>query len=227
MWDVSADPVEFEQAIQFFRERLLLTAAEFDALTNASHDVAFTVAGVAQLDVVADVWTALDRAVAAGITVDEFKSAVLDRLLDAWGGTVDNPSARLDTIFRTNVQSAYSRGRYQQATDPDVLAIRPYWMFDAILDGRETEVCRKCDGKVVAANDPWWHGHYPPCHFRCRSSVITLTESQADGMGVTSKPPAIQASTGFGGLPNGQPWQPDPADYPEPLWNIHSARIEE
>ena len=39
-----------------------------------------------------------------------------------------------DNIFRTNIQTAYNVGHYEQMTDPDVMQLRPYWMYDAVND---------------------------------------------------------------------------------------------
>ncbi len=220
-WDVSADPSEFDEASNYLLERV--PAVDLSELTAEELEIAFTVAGVAQLDLVADVLESVQDAVVKGTTLEVFKAAVLERLVQAWAGTVDDPAWRLETIFRTNLQTAYSRGRYEQATDPVVLAVRPYWMFDGIVDARETEICRKCDGTVLPADHRWWRTHYAPMHFNCRSSVITLTEKQAKAMGITSTPTAIQARPGFGAS-SGSPWEPEKRDYPAPLWNIHEAK---
>jgi uncharacterized protein with gpF-like domain len=190
----------------------------FDALVEAAHDRAFMISGVSQLDVVTDVWKALDSAIANGTTFDDFKSAVSDRLASAWGG--DDPQ-RVETIFRNACQLSYGRGRYEQMTDPDVLEERPFWKFLGIDDGRQSPICHECNDTCLEADSPWWATHYPPLHHDCRSDVTTLTAEQAQAMGLTDKPPSVSASAGFGKTPttDGPDWEPDPAKYPEPLWN--------
>lgn len=198
-WKVSADPLDFDEAIAWFRKRVKVTRAEWEAMTAAARYRAFVVSNVAQLDMVHDVWAAVDAAVSKGTTLADFKKDVAAKLRRAWGASVDDPAWRLETIFRTNVQSAYATGRYRQATDPDVLEDRPVWMFDAVLDGRETEVCRRCDGTKQPADNEWWRTHSPPLHHNCRSSLITLTEEQAGQ--VTARPPEDAAQEGFGHAP--------------------------
>lgn len=194
-----ATPGEFVEAIEWFRERLPITDDEFEALENASHRTSFVVSGVAQLDIVTDVWEALDRAIENGDDLDDFKDAVEESLLSAWGEDVDNPAHRIETIFRTNLQSAYGAGRHKQMTDPDVLEDHPIWQFDAILDGRTTEVCQACDNTKLPADNPWWKTHNPPLHHKCRSGVITMTKEEAGKL--TKKPPSAKPSDGFGEAP--------------------------
>lgn len=199
--DVAFDAVTFDEAIQWFEERVPMTDAIRAATRKAIAERAFYVAGVAQLDLVQDAYKALQRAIRNGSTLDDFKREVGPALVSAWGDSVEAPSWRLETIFRTNLQTAYAAGRYQRAIDPDVLDDRPFWMFDAILDKRITTVCKACDGTVLPADDPWWRTHSPPMHFNCRSSVMTLTEEEARGQRGFGKQPTAKAGNGFGVIP--------------------------
>jgi SPP1 gp7 family putative phage head morphogenesis protein len=174
------------------------------------------VADVAQVDLVADVYEAVSRAIEDGTTLEDFQDQIGDALEESWGG--EEPG-RLENIFRTNVMGAYNAGRYEAATAPAVLAERPYWRMDGIGDDRQTEICQACDGVVLPADHPWWQTHYPPLHFQCRDHVTTLTEEQARDAGITSSPPAVQPEPGFGAAPSGEgsDWEPDTSDLPGPL----------
>ena len=196
VWDVSDDPVDFDEAVAWFRKRVKMTRAQRDALEEKAKRQAFFVSGVAQLDIVTDAWKALDKALKDGTPLEDFKKAIGPKLEAAWGGSVADPGHRLETIFRNNVQAAYSAGRYEQATNESVLEDRPVWMFDAILDGRETTVCRECDGTKLPADHEWWKTRVPPLHHRCRSTIITLTEEEAGEL--TKKPTTAKAQDGFG-----------------------------
>jgi SPP1 gp7 family putative phage head morphogenesis protein len=213
----SSDVVDFEAAIAWFRSRVPLTDEQMAQIDDEVRQRAFTVAGVAQLDVVTQVFDSIEAALASGTDLDDFKSAVADQLSSAWG---EDDGWRVETIFRTNVQSSYTAGRYHQATA--AATDRPYWMFDAILDGRTTEVCEKCDGTVRPADDPWWKSHLPPLHFNCRSHFVTMTEEQAGAHGVTRAPTSAEPDDGFGAPPTfGTPgWEPQKKDYPTALWKI-------
>lgn len=221
MWKVSANPVNPEEAIAWFRSRLPLTKAEWQALEDRARRKAFTVAGVAALDLVAEVWEGLGRALEAGTPYAEWATSVRDGLEAAWG----RPNGRrLETIFRTNVQMAYSSGRWAQMSRPEVRQDRPYWMYDAVLDARTTAICRERNGVVRPADDPWWQSNTPPLHFNCRSGVRPLTEAEAQARGITERLPEEPPQKGFGNAPQSWEWSPDPADYPIALWRAFAGR---
>lgn len=207
-----ADPRSSDDAVRWFRERLLMSDDEFNALAEASHDQAFTIAGVSQLDLVTEVWEALDRAVARGESFEDFRKRVSARLTAAWGR--EQPW-RVETIYRTNVQRAFSAGRWVQMEHPAVKQARPYRRFSAILDLRTTITCRTLDGVVRPADDPWWDGRIPPLHFSCRSLVVTLSKSEV-GDDPLPPGPDVAADEGFGGPPD-VPWEPDLSRYPAQL----------
>ncbi len=213
MWRVSADPTRPEEAIAWFRARVPLTRDEWDTLTAKVRRKAFTVSGVALLDVVAEVWESLTKALEDGTPYEEWKKEVREKLEAAWGR---RDGHRLETIFRTNVQMAYQSGRWAQLQDPEVRATHPYLMYDAVLDNRTTEICRTRNGTVLPADDPWWYRNWPPLHFNCRSGVRPLTEAEAARRTI-GRPDTVPPQDGFGSAPEFWEWSPDPKDYPPEL----------
>ena len=222
MWSIEPDAVNPREAIAWFRARVPMTPDEYRALEDRARRKAFTVAGVMDLDLLNDTFKALDKAVAEGTTFETFVEEVGPRLEATWGKA---DSSRLQTIFSTNVQSAYSAGRWRQLTDPDVLAERPVWTYDAVLDGRTSELCKHLDGTTLPADDPFWETHTPPLHFNCRSGIISLTESQAAERGVTKTPPKAPAASSFGLAPDKSEWQPQYAKYPYELTREYAAEV--
>jgi SPP1 gp7 family putative phage head morphogenesis protein len=192
-----------------------MTDPDFKALEGASHQRAFTIANVGQLQVVTDVWKALDDAIAKGTSFDAFKKAVSDKLTAEWGGA--NP-ARVELIFRNGVQSAYNRGRWQQMMNPEVTRTRPFIKSTPILDLRTSKLCRRIGVVVLPASDPYWETHWPPLHHACRRTCVSLTREQAFAQGITSGDPvATPSQEGFGQAPSRGEWQPDLTKYPAPL----------
>lgn len=51
----------------------------------------------------------------------------------------------------------------------------PLLEFDAVVDGRTTELCLSLNGTVLPIDDPFWNIYYPPNHFNCRSGVRQLS----------------------------------------------------
>lgn len=98
-----------------------------------AHAKAFAVAKVARLDILQDIRNAVDRALADGTTFDIRDN--LTPLLKAkgwWGrdpvtGAQMGSPHRLETIYRTNLQTAYMAGRHkdfrENADDRPLLAI--------------------------------------------------------------------------------------------------------
>lgn len=224
-WPVEPDVSDsgFAEASKWFRKKLAVPNAEWNALSDKARQRAFSVGGVTQLELVQDVWTAIDNAVAKGTTFKDFQAEVGDKLTAAWGGA---DAFRLQTIFRTNVQSALNAGRYEQQNDPDVIALRPYLKFSAILDGRTTQVCSSSSGTILPADHPWWALHQPPLHYNCRSTAISLTTDQMKDLGgVTDKPSDLQVLSGFGGPPSLE-WAPAIGKYSPELVEVFLARTD-
>ncbi len=213
------DPAHFREAIDAFRDRVPMTDSLFDELEAAEREFAFTVANVAQADVVADAFDAIDRAVSQGTSFEQFRDDVGAKLENAWGG--EEPG-RLETIFRTNTMTAYNQGRFRLMTSPAVKAARPYWRWDVVVDARTSdEICRPIGAaKVVLPQDhPWARTHYPPLHPNCRTVCTPLSEEEARAEGITRSPPNVKVVDGFGAAPavTGSDWEPEPQDYPAPI----------
>ena len=222
------DPIQFQEAIDRFRQRVPMTDDEFEQLEEAEQEFAFTVANVAQADLVAEVYDAIDRAIADGTSFDDFQDEVGDSLADSWGG--DDPG-RLETIFRTNVMDAYGAGRYDVMTAPAVAEARPYWRYDSIGDGPRTcEICEPCGGVVLPQDDSWWQSHYPILHPNCRCIATPLSADEAKDEGITSSPPDVDPAPGFGSPPSGaggSDWEPDTGDYPSAIGDLLDERLDD
>lgn len=217
-WSAPADPDRFDEAVEWFEGRIPFLKELLDELDPAIRQRAFTVANVAQLTVVQQVLDILTRIVANRGSLDDFKREAKDLLTKAWGGK--NPH-RVETIFRTNTQTAYNRGRWRQMQKPAVRRLRPFLMYDAVLDSRTSDLCKGLDGTVLSALDEFWLTHHPPLHHRCRSALRTLTPKQAERRGLTTDTSNLpQPAEGFGDLPVADEWEPDPTDFDPELWAI-------
>lgn len=176
-----------------------MTDAQFAAADARAQARAFHVAGVTQLRVVDQVMKALEKAIADGTTLAQFKKQVADDLLGEWKDKVANPSARMEAIFRTNLQGAYSAGRFHEMMEPDAVAVRPFWKFSAVMDGRTSFTCFSCNGVISPVNSGWWASHIPPLHIMCRSAIVPITSREAKTLGHVP-PPDVHPPPGFGTL---------------------------
>jgi SPP1 gp7 family putative phage head morphogenesis protein len=227
-WDrtsgIPADPQRFEEAIDKFGERVPMKRSEWDKLTQGQREHAFMVSEVSLADVVTEVYEGIGRAVKNGTTFEEFKATAGQALIEHWGG--EKPG-RLETIFRTNVLTAYNGGRHAVLTAPAVKRARPYWRFDGIDDDRQSDICAELDGRVMAADDPRWAKWHPPMHHQCRSTVVPLSEAEAREEGIDDDDPDVDPQEGFGVPPavEGSDWTPDLVAYPEEIRKELRARL--
>ncbi len=144
----------------------------------------FTIAGHSQADLVAAVKDALTRAMEEGGDIASFRANV-DALFMRHG--LDPLSNhRIDTIYRTNMQTAFQAGRFTQLTRPHILKARPYWRYVAVRDGATRPAHRKMHDKIFHHANPIWRTWYPPNGFNCRCQVVALSrrEIQRDGLEV-------------------------------------------
>ena len=225
--DAPADPVQNVEAVAWFRKRVPVSAAEFARLSERAKRRAFTVSGLAQLDLVTQVHEAIAKALEQGTTLADFKRSVGQGLTKAWHGSVDAPAQRMETIFRTNVQQSYSAGRYRQMTAPSIASRRPYFLLDTTGDARQSPICHALSNPpiVLPQTHPFWDTHVPPLHFRCRSSLRALRSGQAQAMGITEDAPGVPATAGFGFRPGDDDgFEPDVSEHPPELAKIFTQQ---
>jgi SPP1 gp7 family putative phage head morphogenesis protein len=149
-------PLPFEEAIKLFKDKVVLTKEQYDQLLAEVKMRAFTVSRIMEADVLTDVYDALLYALEQGTTFQTFKKA-LD--LDALGWTGEK-AYRLDTVFRTNIQSMYQAGHYKQQME--VVDARPYWQYVAVMDSRTRPAHAAMNRKVFRSDDSFWQKNYPP-----------------------------------------------------------------
>jgi SPP1 gp7 family putative phage head morphogenesis protein len=167
--------ITFDEAIAFLQARIPLTKDEWDALEPALRFRAFTLANMTQYDLVNDVKEKLIKAVSAGGSLAEF---LQDESLYNIAGL--NPRQQRpgywETVYRTNVQTAYNAGRYAQLQDVKP----PYYEFVGIGDERQTDICQARSGTLLPADHEFWAANWPPLHFNCRSTVRGVFSREFD-----------------------------------------------
>ena len=166
-------PLPFDEAIAWaMAQGAVLPSVYYGRLQGLARAKAFTVSRLASLQQIMTVQQSLISALQSGETLADWQSKV-----KAGGIGLNLPRGRLETIFRNNVQGAYSRGRCeQQAENVDT---RPWYMYDAINDSRTRPSHAAMDGFVARYDDPIWGKWTPPCGHNCRCRRIALSEKQA------------------------------------------------
>lgn len=260
--------LEPKDAVAHLRSKGAHVTGSWRQWLDGEHARAFTVANVAKLDVVSDIQDSLVDALKNGKTLEQWRKDLIptlqakgwwrregtaQQLIDA--GRVDQTTgeirkgltpARLSTIYRTNMQSAYMAGRYEQMVAQ--AGSRPYWEYVAVLDSKTRPAHRALNGRVFRFDDPGWRSFYPPCGYGCRCRVRSHRERdiERNGLAVSStsdklsqvdvplrgggtakvtrytdaslgKPGYFQPDAGFSNNPAMSTWMPRLGDRPHAL----------
>lgn len=173
----------FLPAIEFFRRKANVPTATWRDLWQAAHARAFTVAGALKEDLLQDLRAAVDAAIADGESYDTFRKRF--REIVARHGWVHTGSEgwRSRVIWQTNMRTSFAAGRYQQMTQPDVVAFMPYWLYDHTTITHPREKHKAWDNLVLRWDDPWWQIHYPPNGWGCNCRVRPLSLRQLRKLG--------------------------------------------
>ena len=189
--------MEPKEAIEFLRQKKMLAGKVF---TKELHDSALakatTIARLSSLEMTKDIYQSLETAIREGKGFNQWKKDLLSEferkgwvfgkdksvsrgidgnlLADPKTGEYFGTPRRLNTIYRVNMQSAYSAARYQRMRDN--VDNRPYWQYSAVGDERTRPAHLALSGKIYRYDDPFWVTFYPPNGFNCRCSVIALSD---------------------------------------------------
>ena len=209
-----------EEAVKYLERLGVKITWNWQEQLQAIKEKAFTISKITNADLLQEVQNKLIEALNKGTPYSDFKDE-LNEILKNRGyiKKEDGSQWRLDTIYRTNLQSAYMAGRYKQ--QQEVVKNFPYWEYVSILDNRTTVSCRDLNGTILPANDPFWKINYPPRHYNCRARVISHNKSTLNQYNKTlsdsSKYSNIKPAEGFEYYPG--EWQPDLSKYSPKLKN--------
>jgi uncharacterized protein with gpF-like domain len=158
----------FTEQIEFFRRKLNLPTESWTDIYEAEHDWAFVVAGANRDALVADFREAVERAIADGATLEDFR-ADFDRIVATHGWSYNGSAGwRSRVIYETNLRSSYQAGRYAQLQEGNW----PYWEYvhaDWVQHPRPLHLA--WNGMVLRSDDSWWDTHFPPNGWGCQCTV--------------------------------------------------------
>ena len=194
-----------EEAFEFFLQKGMSRSFRWDEMVRNEHDVAFTVAKLMNGDLLDFVKKELTKVIDSGATFDDFSDKIAPALQrHGWWGKRDvidpltgqviearlGSASRLETIFRTNLQSAYAKGQWESIEEN--MSTMPYLMYDAVDDSRVRPEHARWDGIVLPASHSFWESHYPPNGYNCRCGVIQLSWEDLQDYGLqVSQTPSI------------------------------------
>lgn len=187
-------PVTFIEALHFAQSRKIVLPDEFYSMDLNTRQLATTVSFLSGIEQVETVIKLLNKTLAEGGTFNDFQKLVEEN-------EIVLSKHYLKNVFRTNIQTAYGHGRWQQQQKNK--AKRPYLMYSAIDDTRVRPSHLALNRIIRHIDDPFWLLYYPPWSFMCRCTVIALTEKEAQKLGITSDEdlPQVAADMGWSTSP--------------------------
>jgi SPP1 gp7 family putative phage head morphogenesis protein len=153
---------------------------------------AFTIAHIEDQAILGRVKGTLDRILQEGGTYQDFRTQVLDLVPQ----TISE--GHLQTIFQTNLQTAYNAGKYYEGMD--AVAELPYWQYKTVGDDRVRPAHAALADRVWPKTAAVWDVIFPPNGFNCRCTVIEWDEISLRRAGLKpeiSLPPEGQPDPGF------------------------------
>lgn len=180
---LSATSLPNREALQFFLGKTSVSTRHWTDVWQEGHSRGFMVAGAAGDDLLSDFRGAIRDAIEDGTTLADFRGqfdAIVSTHQWAHNGT---PGWRSRIIYETNLSTAFSAGRYAQMTEPDVLAVYPYWQYVHSGAAHPRLNHKAWDGLVLRADDPFWQTHHPPNGWGCGCYIRPVSGRGLQRMG--------------------------------------------
>ena len=167
---------------------------DYDEIKFESHQRAFTVAKVTQIELLAEIQESLENAFVEGQSYQTWLKNLKPTLEKrGWLGatSVTNPKTcetkdifvgarRLKTIFYTNARTAYAQSEARAGYE---LPLSQYIRYVAIMDNRVRPEHAALHGKIAHRDDKFWATNYPPNGWNCRCAVEFVSKDEMDAHG--------------------------------------------
>ena len=179
---VSLDPRE---AIAYLRGKTNTPTQRWSDVWQEAHARSFSVAGAASEALLADIRAEVDKALAGGQSLKDFRRAFAGIVRKHGWEHTGTVGWRARIIYETNLSTAYSAGRYAEMTTPAALIAYPYWQYVHSGSAHPRPHHKAWNGTTLRANDPWWDTHYAPNGWGCRCRVRPVSAGALRRMGKT------------------------------------------
>lgn len=184
----------FSEQIEFFRRKLDLPTNNWTDIYTKEHDWAFVVAGANRDDILTAFRQAVDKAIAGGSTIADFRKD-FDKIVEATGWQYNGGrNWRSRVIYETNLRQSYNAGREAQIQLEK--KFRPYKRYNHNDSTHPRPQHQAWDGIILPVDDPWWDSHSPANGWGCKCSVETLADRDLKREGLSvGKAPKIEYET--------------------------------
>lgn len=171
--ELTAEDVEnlpYTEAVEYLKKRDVIKKVDYNKLSDKMRFRAFTASRIADGDLLKRINSELIKNVNDGKGLKDFLSLTKTDILNKVGMGAGGQGWYWETVYRTNVQTAYNTGRMMGFEEDKPLALH----FVGIEDSRQTDVCHSLSNVIRPYDDPLWEKYIPPLHFGCRSTVRAI-----------------------------------------------------
>lgn len=192
-----------EEAIAYFKQKGYMIGFSWEDVWQEEQQAAFTVAKAMQIDLLVDIRSAVDEALANGTTFSDFRKLLKPILVNkGWWGKAEmadpqsgeikqvqlGSTRRLKVIYDTNLRTAHSEGQWVRIQNAKEAF--PYLQYDGNNSENPRLQHAAWDGLVLRADDPFWQSHMPVKAWGCKCRVIQMSQGMLDrrGFNVSSAP---------------------------------------
>ncbi|ODB37712.1 hypothetical protein A9L43_22340 [Pseudomonas mosselii] len=186
----------FLEQIDFFKGKTNLPTRTWADVYAAEHDWAFVVAGASKRDLLQDMRGAVEKAIATGRTLEQFRKD-FDKIVGQHGWQYNGGQAwRTQTIFETNLRQSYNAGREAQMADPELRKKRPYGLYRHGDSAHPRPQHLAWNGTVLPLDDAWWSTHSPQNGWGCKCKKFMVSDRDVERMGLKVGPaPVVEYET--------------------------------
>ncbi|WP_330215972.1 PBECR2 nuclease fold domain-containing protein [Pseudomonas sp. AM8] len=190
---VSHGSLPFKEQIDYFRSKVDLPTRAWTDVYAAEHDYAFVVAGAVKRDLLTDLRGAVERSIASGTTLEQFRKD-FDQVVGKHGWQYQGERGwRTNVIWETNLRQSYNAGRETQMADPELRKRRPYAVYRHGDSAHPRPMHLSWNGITLPLDDPWWETHTPQNGWGCKCKKFMLSARDVERQGLTIGPaPAVE-----------------------------------
>jgi len=170
----------FKEQIAYFRDKVNLPTESWTDIWEGMHSRAFVIAGATKEDILTDFRTSIDKAIAEGMTLADFRKD-FDAIVEKHGWSYNGGrNWRSRVIYDTNLRQSYNAGRELQMSDPELRNRRPYGLYRHGNSDKPRPEHLAWDGLVLPLDDPWWETHTPSNGWGCTCRKLMVSDADVE-----------------------------------------------
>lgn len=154
---VIVDPTD---AVEFIRNRVPLKSKTIERLIRTARKRGVVTSASFAADARELIDEGVREIVEEGVPLEDAASHIRE-VFEQAGMTGPSPH-RLNTILRTNVQTAYNAGRWEMLKDPAMREAFPYLIYRTMDDDRVRDTHELMHNKAYRIEHPIWRVWFPP-----------------------------------------------------------------